>query len=218
LKIRVIDLTREMFDEMETWPGNKAGVRLEQTASVERDGYQVSRFRVLECHSGTHLDSPLHFVKGGVDLAGIPLKIHPTVVVHSSVDKIGKEQFEGNADLEGRAILIHTGWDRYVGTPNFYRNFPILTPEGAQFLADHQIAVLGTDTPSLDPPNSSDHPAHRILLNANIPIVEGLLHLAQIPPEREDPYFVAFPLRVSGVEACPVRAAVLLFSEEEATG
>jgi arylformamidase len=214
LKIRVIDLTREMTNGMETWPGNKAGVKLEHTANLEHDGCQVSRFNLLACHCGTHLDSPLHFVKGGADLAGMPLEIHPAVVVRTSAAQIDKEQFEHGVNLEGRALLIHTGWDAHVGTPDFYRNFPFLTPETAQFLADRRIALLGMDTPSPDPPDSRDHPAHNILLGANIPIVEGLVHLDQIPREEKSPYFIAFPLKVSDVEACPVRAAILFFYPE----
>lgn len=214
MRIRVIDLTRAMATGMETWPGNKVGVKIEEMATVDHDGYQVSRFNLLECHCGTHLDSPLHFVAGGTDLAGMPLEIHPAVVIHSSTAKIGKEQFAKNASLEGRAILIRTGWNTHVGTPDFYRNFPILTPDAAQFLADSRIALLGMDTPSPDPPDSRDHPAHNILLGANIPIVEGLVHLDQIPREEKSPYFIAFPLKVSDVEACPVRAAILFFYPE----
>lgn len=212
MTIRVIDLTREMKDGMETWPGDAVGLRIERLARVEHDGHNLSHFTYLDCHCGTHIDSPLHFIESGEDLTEVPLRIYPAVVVSTSAKRIEPETFQKAGPLEGRAILAHTGWDTHVGRPDFYRDFPYVTPEAARFLVGSGIALLGLDTPSPDPDESTDHPVHHILLGEGIPIVEGLVHLGKVIAEGGTPHFIAFPLKVKGLEACPVRAAVLFFT------
>jgi kynurenine formamidase len=68
----------------------------------------------------------------------------------TSVKRIGPETFQKAGSLEGRAILVYTGWDARVGRPDFYRDFPYITPEAACFLVESGIALLGVDTPSPD--------------------------------------------------------------------
>jgi kynurenine formamidase len=208
----VIDVTREMSHGMPTWPGNKVGVAIERTARLESDGYNLSRFSHLECHCGTHFDSPSHFIDGGTDLAGTPLRVLPAVIISISEKQIGPTIFTPASHLKDHAVLVHTGWDAQIGHSNYYRNFPTLTAQAAQFLVENEIGLLGMDTPSPDPPDSSDHPVHHLLLGAGIPIVEGLVRLDQVRRVKGTPYFLAFPLKVKGVEACPVRAAVLLLT------
>ncbi len=212
MTVRVIDLTREIKDGMETWPGDAVGLRIERLARVEHDGYNLSRFTHLDCHCGTHIDSPLHFIESGEDLAEMPLRILPAVVVSTSVKRIGPETFQKAEPLEGHAILVHTGWDTHVGRPDFYRDFPYITPEAARFLVGSGIALLGLDTPSPDQGASTDYPAHHILLGNKISIVEGLVQLGNIIAEGGTPHFIAFPLKVKDLEACPVRAAALFFT------
>ena len=212
MTVRVIDLTREMKDGMETWPGDAVGLRIERLARVEADGHNLSHFTYLGCHCGTHIDSPLHFIESGEDLTEVPLRIYPAVVVSTSAKRIEPETFQKAGPLEGRAILAHTGWDTHVGRPDFYRDFPYVTPEAARFLVGSGVALLGLDTPSPDPDESTDHPVHHILLGNRIPIVEGLVHLGKVIAEGGTPHFIAFPLKVKGLEACPVRAAALFFT------
>jgi kynurenine formamidase len=79
MSIRVIDLSQEMADGMETYPGDALGVRLEHPAHMPQDGYNLSCFTHLACHCGTHIDSPLHFIEHGADLTEIPLRVLPAV-------------------------------------------------------------------------------------------------------------------------------------------
>lgn len=212
MTVRVIDLTREMKDGMEAWPGDAVGLRIERLARVGHDGHNLSHFTYLDCHCGTHIDSPLHFIESGEDLTEVPLRIYPAVVVSTSAKRIEPETFQKAGPLEGRAILAHTGWDTHVGRPDFYRDFPYVTPEAARFLVGSGVALLGLDTPSPDQGKSTDHPVHHILLGEGIPIVEGLVQLGKIIAEGGTPHFIAFPLKVKGLEACPVRAAALFFT------
>ena len=214
MNIHVIDLTQEMVDGMPAYPGDRLGVRITRLAHFSTDGYNLSRFTRLESHCGTHIDSPLHFSENGADLTGMPLQVLPATIVSTQVNPIGPEVFARSGTLSGRAVLVHTGWDARIGTPGYFQDAPSLTPEGAQFLAESKIALLGLDMPSPDPCGSSEYPVHHILLGADIPIVEGLVRLEEAIAEEGSPYFLAFPLKVKGMDGSPVRAAVLFFSSD----
>ena len=215
LQIRVIDLTREICDGTESFPGDRVGIEIEHLATMKTDGHNLSRITRLDCHCGTHIDSPLHFVDGGGDVASIPLDIVPAVVISTREKRIGMRVFQDAGSLAGRAVLIHTGWCSRVGSPDFYKKFPYLTRESASFLANSGARIVGLDSPSPDPSDSVDFPAHRILLAEGVQIVESLINLDQLYATAGTPFFAAFPLRIEGLEASPVRAVGLVFQSGE---
>jgi arylformamidase len=65
------------------------------------------------------------------------------------------------------------------------------------------VVLVGTDAPSVDPPDSIDLPTHNALLAAGIPILENL-RLEDPPPGEYE--LVALPLPIVGADASPVRA------------
>lgn len=211
--MRVIDLTRTMQDGMEAYPGDARGLALEHLAKFAEDGYALSRLSLLHAHCGTHFDSPRHFIEQGHDVSEVLLTAPPITIITSQKDAIGPEELSAAENLKGHAVLIHTGWDSEIGKARYYREYPRITPEGARFLVREGITILGLDTPSPDPPDSPEYPVHHILLGAGIPIVEGLVNLKSLAAGSENAYFIAFPLKVNGMEATPIRAAALLFGE-----
>lgn len=213
MNIKIIDLTRSLKDGTEAYPGDHVGLHVKQLARVESDGYNLSSFTHLEAHCGTHIDSPLHFVAGGTDIAVLPLKMPSVVVVTAKDREIGPEVFASASNLTNCAVLVCTGWDQEIGSKEYYQNSPYLTPVAAQLLVDRKIAVLGIDFPSPDPIDSEGYPVHHILLDAGIPIVEGLVGLNQLNNTRVTQYFAAFPIKVAGIEGSPVRAAVIVLDE-----
>ena len=215
MQIRVIDLTREIYDGTESFPGDRVGIEIERLATIKANAYNLSRITRLDCHCGTHIDSPLHFVDGGGDVASIPLDIVPAVVISTREKRIGMRVFQDAGSLAGRAVLIHTGWCSRVGSPDFYKEFPYLTRESASLLAKSGARIVGLDSPSPDPLDSVDFPAHRILLAERVQIVEGLINLDQLYATVGTPFFAAFPLRIRGLEASPVRAVGLVFQSSK---
>jgi len=214
MDIKIIDLTRRLSDGTEGYPGDHIGLSVAQLAQVESDGYNFSSFSHLEAHCGTHIDSPLHFIADGIDIASLPLQVPLATVISATNRRIGPEAFANAAQLTGRAVLIKTGWDQHIGGDDYYRDAPYLTPAAARLLAESEIAVLGIDFPSPDPIDSHDYPVHHILLGAGIPIVEGLVGLDQLSQTGGELLFVAFPLKVAGVEGSPVRAAVIVLDNK----
>ena len=84
-------------------------------------------------------------------------------------------------DLEGKAVLIHTGWDQYWRTDQYFENHPYLTRDAADYLKESKTALVGIDSLNIDDTEDGARPAHTVLLGANIPIVEHLCNLAALP-------------------------------------
>ncbi|QDT08388.1 cyclase family protein [Planctomycetes bacterium K23_9] len=205
--MNIIDLT------LKVEPGMR-GVEFETKYTVTENGWNAKTLH-LYSHSGTHMDSPFHFEAGPqtidqipladcigkawlIDLDDIPPKT-PITVQHLGVaaDQIAA----------GDAILLRTLWSRHVRDASYYRdNFPPISPELAQWMVDRKIRMVGVEPPSVADVN--DLPAvtliHKILLGANIIIVEGLTNLEQL--NGPTCLFGALPLKIADGDGAPCRA------------
>ena len=160
-------------------------------------------------NTGTYLDAPYHRYPGGADLSAIPLARTvdlPAVVVR--VTGARQRGIDVGAlaahDVQGRAVLLHTGDDARFGTPAYATGRHFLTRAGAAWLAGHGAALVGIDALNIDDTADGERPAHTLLLAAGIPIVEHLTGLDQLPPAGAR--FTAVPLRIEGFGTIPVRA------------
>ena len=204
----VIDLTQTLSDDSLSYPGTVpawAAERLE----IDNPKATVTRFSAFDPHAGTHMDAPLHFSPDGADAAGVPLRLSPAIVVPVDGRRIGVASIP--ADCAGRAVLFSTGWEDRAGTPAYYEGFPSMTSEAARLLVGRGVGLVGLDGPSVDGADvSPGHPAHEILCGAGVPIVEGLVNLRALLPVEREILFAAFPLKLRGIEASPVRAVALV--------
>ncbi|WP_246142266.1 cyclase family protein [Lacisediminihabitans profunda] len=161
-------------------------------------------------NTGTYLDSPFHCFAGGIDLAGLDLDSLVglrTEVIHlpdASERGVGARAFRGR-DLAGSAVLLHTGWDRHFGTPGYGNGAPYLTEEGARFLIDAGVGLVGIDSLNVDDKDSSgERPVHALLLGAGIHIVEHLTNLGELPARGAR--FTAVAPKIADFGTFPVRA------------
>lgn len=106
----------------------------------------------------------------------------------------------------GARLLCRFDWDKRYPSPNYYQECPEISLELAEWLASRRIAVLGMDTPT--PSLCAWQEVHVALLSAGVVIVEGLAHLAKLPPFGA--FFIATPLRIRGGDGSPVRAIALV--------
>ncbi|WP_033345909.1 cyclase family protein [Catenuloplanes japonicus] len=172
--------------------------------SIETDGYYMQEWRIVE-HTGTHVDAPNHFVKGGravTDLTPDELVLPAAVIsiarraahdpdaVLTVADLAAHEREHGRIP-PGAAVLLHTGWDRRAGSAPRYRNpdgagvmhFPGFGADACEWLlTKRRIRSLGIDTLSLDPGESADYPVHFMLLGADRYGLENLRGLDTMPP------------------------------------
>jgi kynurenine formamidase len=110
--------------------------------------------------------------------------------------------------VKGRAVLIHTGWDRHWCTPGYFEGHPFLTKDAAQFLVDGGAALVGIDSYNIDDTADLARPVHSLLLGAGIPIVEHMCHLKELP--RNGFRFFAVPPKIKGMGTFPVRAFAIV--------
>ena len=167
--------------------------------------FQIGRIDMVS-NTGTYLDTPFHRYADGADLCGVPLEAVTgldALVVRPDVQAIGPEAFAG-CDVKGKAMLVHTGWDRHWRTDAYQTGHPFLTEAAAVWLRDHGTALVGIDSHNIDDTAGNFRPVHSVLLAAGIPIVEHMTNLGALPGGGF--IFNAPPPRVRGMGTFPVRA------------
>lgn len=166
----------------------------------------------LHAHTGTHLDAPLHHLPGGAPVdeldpgAGIgPCRVAD--LAHAPGD-IGVAELRALDPRPGERLLLHTTNSRrdLLRAPRFTPDYVGITPDGARYLAECGVALVGVDYLSVEPPDAGAPRTHHILLSAGIAVLEGLL-LADVPAGEYTLLFL--PLRLSGADAAPGRAVLV---------
>lgn len=198
---------------MPFWPGDSRP-EFGEVKSIEQDGYAVQTI-CFSNHLGTHLDAPSHVVKGGMTLDQIPLEtLIGKAVVLDFAEKGNKDRIT-RKDLQacdkmlspGARVLLRTGWDFHYGSSFFFQDFPCLTLEAAQHLADRGIALLGMDTPSPSPVDDPEQGIHKTLLGAGIVLLEGLANLHRLKGNECE--LIVLPPLFKGFSGSPCRAVAV---------
>jgi len=169
--------------------------------------FHIGRIDMV-ANTGTYLDSPFHRFPTGKDLADLPLDSLAgldavLVKMPTSSRAISREVFTG-LDVAGKAVLVQTNWDRHWRTDAYFEGHPFLTEDAAQFLSEARVKLVGIDSYNIDDTADLRRPVHTILLGNNIPIVEHMTGLTQLPPDRFE--FFAVPPKVRSFGTFPVRA------------
>ena len=220
---RIVDLSQRISAGLVTYPGLPAPtISSFLTRAESRSRYSPGTEFALDIitmigNTGTYLDSPFHRYEGGTDLAGLDLATMvnlQTEVFHVAeawsplARGIGAAHLAGR-DVRGKAVLIHTGWDRHFGTEAYGHGAPFLNSEGTQALIDAGAVLVGIDSLNIDDVESGGtRPAHSLLLAAGIHVVEHLTHLGELP--ESGARFTAAPPAVEGFGTFPVRAFALV--------
>ena len=103
---------------------------------------------------------------------------------------------------------MQTSWSQYWREAQYFEGHPFLTGETAVYLRDAGAALVGIDSLNIDDTSGGERPVHSTLLAADIPIVEHLTGLAQLP--ETDFRFFAVTVKVKAFGTFPVRAFALL--------
>ncbi|MFL5665318.1 MAG: cyclase family protein [Ktedonobacteraceae bacterium] len=169
--------------------------------------FQIATYEIGG-NTGTYIDAPFHRHPLGPDLAGLALQqlanLQGVVVTVLHEGAIGPEVFQ-KYDLQGKAILVRTGWSKRWGNSDYFRSGPFLTAATCNFLVQAGAALVGIDCANIDDMNDATRPAHTILLAAGIPIVEHLCALEHILAADNFRFF-AVPPAIKGGTSFPIRA------------
>ena len=212
---RFVDLSHTIEDGMITYKGLPAPLICDHLSRVESRAhyapgteFQIGRITMVS-NTGTYIDSPFHRYADGADIAdfdlgGIALLDAIVVRVTGSAGRAIPRSAFAPFDVRGRAVLVHTGWDRHWHTDQYFEDHPFLTADAAAFLRDAGARLVGIDSFNIDDVAEKSRPVHTALLGAGIPIVEHLCNLSGLPVEGFR--FSAVPPKVRSMGTFPVRA------------
>ena len=213
-KADVIDLSHPIETGMITHPGLPGPLICDFLTREESAGryeggasFHIGRIDMV-ANTGTYIDSPFHRFADGSDISELALASLvdlPCCVIHisSHAPRAITAAAFASADIRGKAVLVHTGWDALWGQEAYLSNNPHLTEDAAQFLVDGDAALVGIDSVNIDSLDDKRRPVHTILLGNGIPIVEHLCNLRSID---EEVRFFAAPVAVRGMGTFPTRA------------
>ncbi len=203
--MKLIDISIPLDASLAAWPGDVAyhlelHRKLSEGASVNLSSVTMS------VHTGTHADSPFHFVTGGAAIEALPLEpfIGPAVVVDVAGRQVIRESDVAHLDLKKTPrLLFRTGaWSLHDSFP---AAIPLLEPGLPEYLGKRGVLLIGVDVPSVDALDSKDLPLHHALAKAGIQILESL-RLADAPAGEYE--LIALPVKLVGSDGAPVRAVL----------
>jgi kynurenine formamidase len=227
----VIDLTRPMTGETlvalggrrstEGWHGGGVRVEYQRDWSLGHNTSQCEWF--LDDHLGTHVDAPSHVIAGGATVDQLDLRrlIGPAVVMDCTfatgrgITAADLERAQPQPEPTDIVLL-------YAAEPpgtraEYLTHQTYVTVDAARWLVEREVSAVGVEMACFedayqrvivehryDPPETNPWPAHRVCLERDVYILEGLTNLHLIAGERVD--FAAAPLPVPGSSGSPVRA------------
>ena len=205
--MRIVDLSHHYADDMPLYPGLPSP-SFHDFAQVERDGYAMSEYRLLN-HIGTHVDFPSHQIAGGATADEIPLESLVTDAVTLDLSgrtpgAVGWSELEPLAgDLrEGDWLFLHSDNGRNWGGEDYWTGWSYPDADAASALVDRGVVGVGFDGPSADPVDTETFDLHKVWLGGGRMILENLTNLDLLPERTQ---VVVAPLKVRAANGAPAR-------------
>lgn len=219
---KFIDLTHLITPNIPSW-NNTCGFSIETLLDYDQ-GYRTQKL-CMNGGTGTHMDAPSHFIKGGMNIDDIPIEklIVPAAVLNLS-EKADANYLISTNDIneyektygripENCLVIGYTGWSRFWPDSERYINsdsegffhFPSFSKEAAEALLEREISGIGIDT--LSPDCDLSFPVHKLLLTNGKYIIENLANCHLMPPQGA--YVIALPLNMDSTESA-IRAVGII--------
>ncbi len=190
------------------WPGDP-DVKIERMLKMESgDHCNVSTIS-MSSHTGTHIDSPYHFVESGVAIHDLPLSAvigKARVIEVADTESIKPEELRPHRIRNGERILFKTlNSERCWRTDEFVKDFVYISTESLQYLVDRKVRTIGVDYLSVGGYNKNITQVHEVLLKAGIWIIEGL-DLSGV--KRGNYELICLPMKIEKGDGAPARAVI----------
>jgi arylformamidase len=206
---RIYDISVPIRTGGLVYPGNPEVEVTLQQAVARGDGANVSFVR-FGSHTGTHADASRHFFDDGQTVDKIPLDklIGPALVIHFPDELMAVSAADlREHDLGAHTrILLRTRNSVLLSRRDFVRDYTYLAPDGAQYLVDNGVELVGIDYFSIEQFHSGHHLTHKTLLEKSVVIVEGLDLSIPAPGVYQ---LICLPLRIEGCDGAPARAVLI---------
>jgi kynurenine formamidase len=188
---------------------------------------------IINLDTGTHIDSPWHFLEKGKKLEGLLVNqfVGEGLIIDLS-DKYspsrGIDQIISREDLTaavertkqeikpGDMVIIYTGWNKiYESDPEkYYNHCASISSDSGTWLAKQKIKLVGIDTCTVDPPSCftkvpfNHAPNHINFLSKGILVCESIGgEIDKILNKRL--LIVALPLNIKGKHGAVSPARVI---------
>lgn len=202
----LIDISPLVSERIAVWPGDVGYSRQVSLSIAQGDNIDLSA-HTTTVHLGAHADAPSHYVKDGQDIAARRLDHYygPCQVVEVSLargERILPEHLPG--PIAAPRVLFKTG--SFPDPEVFNEDFNSLSPRLVDHLRGQGVVLVGIDTPSVDPFADTVLESHQALARHDMANLEGIV-LTHVTPGTYT--LAAFPLRLEGADASPVRAVLI---------
>jgi arylformamidase len=201
---KLLDVSVPLVAGMPAYPGNP-DFELQPVKRIADGGSSnVSRL-ILGTHTGTHVDAPKHFIDDGLSVDALSLDLligRARVVEISKRGGIGVEELAEAGLREDIRVLLKTSNSALWNDTHFHQDYTYITEEGARYLVEQGVKVIGVDYLSVEQYKKAGAPAHRALLSQGVVIIEGL-NLYEAEPGMYEMY--CLPLRVADGDGAPAR-------------
>lgn len=209
--MKIIDISLPLNNDTPVYPGN-VPLSVSIHHAMPAHATQLSTI-TMGSHTGTHIDAPAHAVAGALTLDKIPLEnfIGSCRVLDFSSEASGsvtKEMLQSKNIQKSERILLKTK-NSLRDFKEFYDDYVYLSGDGADYLSDLSVLLVGIDALSIKQKGSNDHRPHTSLLSKNIPIVEGLNFADVTEGEYE---LFCLPLNFTGIDGAPARAILIKYA------
>lgn len=214
-RMKIIDLTHTITENMTVYPGTEEP-RLVTTSTQAEDGFKETLIHLFS-HVGTHMDAPQHVCEDGISLdrmdaesfAGTGLVIDATSAASKGtidMSYINKNREKADAvDF----ILFKTGWDKFWNSKEYFKGYPVISDEVAEYLVNSLKKGVGFDTLGIDTVEDEKlHLHHKLLDSDEMVIIENLCNLDLVG---EDIFiFLALPLKYENSDGAPARVVAMV--------
>lgn len=221
--MRIVDLSPAVPHGFKGPPSTDLGVQMNVRTKTDPGFWQSTQLELMSLHTGTHVESALHSVEGGEAIDevaldrvigdAIVLDLTPTESVRildvADLEKANEKlEAAGEAIRPGDILLLRTNWSQaHIGTHKYFEESPGLTGGAARWIAEKGPKSVGCDyfeEPAARQPGwtAGEFVVHLAILGADIPLIEGLVNLEDLPPRVR--FFAPF-YEFSGVESAPAR-------------
>lgn len=193
--MKIIDISQEVLS-CQVYPGDPAP-QGEKIKSMENgENYNLSQFFMC-AHNGTHVDAPSHFLRNGKSIDQLPLE--------NFVGDCYVTYHQGDMTADDARKMLQKAAEIGASDRILIAGDATVTAEAARVFAVSKIRLIGNESQSVGP-KEAPMEVHRILLDADIVLLEGVV-LKNVVPGK---YFLsAMPLNLAGFEGAPCRAYLI---------
>ncbi|MBQ7761647.1 MAG: cyclase family protein [Clostridia bacterium] len=195
--MKIYDISQEVFSS-QVFDGDPSPSKQVLSSIENGDICNLSSFSMC-AHNGTHIDAPLHFIKGGQSVDKIPLDA--LVGKAYVVEHIGAITEDDAIQIMKKAKVQ----DKEASKRILIKGDAEVSNEAARVFANSGILLLGNESQTVGPKNAPME-VHLTLLGAGVILLEGI-RLSEVP---EGVYLLnSAPLNLKDADGSPCRAILI---------